>query len=345
MSDSQERFPPPDLLPQRAISDLSLRLSLLHHCVELLRELTGTTALDPPSAPLENPKEIEPPAPDLTPVASGPTPALSEYGDQLHEVRMEALEVFDSRRLDVHPYVVLWMDTVHVWGTPMLLCMGATEEGDRHLLNFVEAPARDLASVQQFLRMLVDRGLRTEPGLFCITSGDAQLSKQVVEVLHPVGLQYCQYRKRERVLSYLGDADVARIKGAMMRAYELPVYAEAHAALIQIHAELQHCNRSAAQWFKQDLDHTLTLHRTGRMQTLSRSLRSTRCVVRAAQQLNQRLHGVRRWLAPTSRRAQIALLCLELGLRMRRLGHARELPALRTALLAKSADTSGQELV
>jgi len=351
MSHFQERFRPDDLLQQTSVQDPSLRLSLLYHCVELLRELTGPMAQDPPSRQSEDSEEIEIPASvsDSKPivVASESTLALSEYGDEaaLHSARMEALEVFDTRPLDVHSYVVLWFDRFQVWGHPLLLCMGATEEGYRHILNFVEAPARDIASMQQLLGTLLDRGLRTEPGLFCITSGEAQLSRQVIASLQPVGMQYCQYRKRERVLSYLGDADFARIKGAMMRAYELPVYAEAHAALMQVHADLLHCNRSAAQWLQQDLEQTLTLHQTGRMDQLSRSLRSTRCIARAAQQLNQRLKGVRRWLPPISRRVQIALLCLEMELRMRRLAHACALPALRTACTVESADTSGRKHV
>ena len=351
MSHSQERFRPDDLLEQTSVQDPSLRLSLLHHCVELLRELTGPTAQDPPSRRSEDPEEIESAASDSdsnpVAVASESPLALSEYGDEaaLHTARLEALEVFDTRPLDVHSYAVLWFDRVQVWGHPLLLCLGATEEGDRHILNFVEAPARDIACMQQLLCPLLDRGLRTEPGLFCVTSGEPQLSKEVTERLRPVGMQYCQYRKRDRVLSYLGDRDFARIRGAMTRAYEIPVYAQAHAALLQVHADLLHCNRSAAQWLQQDLEPTLTLHRSGCMDRLSRSLRSTRCIARAAQQLNQRLKGVRRWLPPISRRAQIALLCLEMELRMRRLAHATALPALRSACIAESADTSGQKLV
>lgn len=251
MRHSQERLLPNDLLQQTSVLDPWLRLSLLHHCAELLRELTGPTAQDPPSRLPVDPEEIESPASDSDPkpvaVASESMLGLFEYGDEaaLHAVRMEALEVFDTRPLDVHSYVVFWFDRVQVWGHPLLLCMGATEEGYRHILNFVEAPARDIACVQQLLCTLLDRGLRTDPGLFCITSGEAQLSRQVTECLQPVGMQYCHYRKRERVLSYLGDRDLARIKGAMMRAYEIPVYGPAHAALMQVHADLLHCNRGA----------------------------------------------------------------------------------------------------
>jgi len=128
-----------------------------------------------------------------------------------------------------------------------------------------------------------------------------------------------------------------------MRAYTLPNYGEAHAALTQIHADLFHCNRSAAQCFEQDLVHTLTVVRTGHMDQLSRSLRSTRCLIRVGEYLNQRLKEMRCWLPPMRRRAQIALLCLENELHMRRLDHASALPALRTALQSKRSDPSGSE--
>jgi len=134
-----------------------------------------------------------------------------DYGDEasLDQARMEALEVFDSRRLDVHPYVVLWMDRLHVWGHPLLLCMGATEDGYRHLLNFEHA--LDMDAIQRFLGALMDRGLCTESGLLCIISGDSRLHQRITDLLDPIGIQHCQHHKREHVLSHLGETDRARI--------------------------------------------------------------------------------------------------------------------------------------
>jgi len=129
------------------------------------------------------------------------------------------------------------------------------------------------------------------------------------------------------------------MNGAMMRAYALPEYAPAHQALMKVHADLLHCNRSAAQWLAQDLDQTLTLHRTGSMEKFSRSLRNTRCIGLAAQKLNQRLKGMQRWLPPIARRAQIALLLLEMELSMRKLDHASQLPALSAVLSSAPKNT------
>ncbi len=346
MTHFDDQNSPHHLPEQFSVSDPSFRLSLLHQCVDLLRELTHPSPLDSPSPSTESlPEE-----PESSPGTSDPTnvlspSTLSPYGDEtsLDQARMEALEIFDSRRLDVHPYVVLWMDRLYVWGHPLLLCMGATEDGYRHLLHIEEAPALDMDAVQRFLGALVDRGLCTESGLLCVTCGDPRLRQRIIEWLHPMGIQYCQHHKRAHVLSHLGETDSVRIKGAMMRAYTLPNYGEAHAALMQIHTDLLHCNRSAAQCFKEDLEDTLTVVRTGYMDKLSRSLRSTRCLLRVAQHLNHQLKAIRCWLPPVRRRAQIALLCLENELHMRRLDHASALPDLRTALQSKKLEPCGSE--
>jgi len=112
MTHFDDQNSPHHLPEQFSVSDPSFRLSLLHQCVDLLRELTHPSPLDSPSPSTESlPEE-----PESSPGTSDPTnvlspSTLSPYGDEtsLDQARMEALEIFDSRRLDVHPYVVLWM--------------------------------------------------------------------------------------------------------------------------------------------------------------------------------------------------------------------------------------------
>ncbi len=130
------------------------------------------------------------------------------------------------------------------------------------------------------------------------------------------------------MLSFLEESDSDPIKGAMKQAYESPDHETALDAFMDIHADLLHRNRSAAHTLEQDLDKTLTLHRTGHMSRLSRSLRTTRCITRIGQKLNKRLKEIQGWLPPTDRRAQIALGLLEIELDMRTLDHASQLPAL-----------------
>ncbi len=54
---------------------------------------------------------------EATPLDSSQLPTvLAEYGDEanLHKVRMEAAEVFDTRLYDREEYVVLWIDAYQV---------------------------------------------------------------------------------------------------------------------------------------------------------------------------------------------------------------------------------------
>jgi len=119
-----------------------------------------------------------------------------------------------------------------------------------------------------------------------------------------------------------------RLKRAMIRAYDIPDYKQAQAAVLEIHADLLHCNRSAAHILEQDLEKTLTLHQTENISKLSRSLRSTRCLVGIEQKANRRVKEIQRWLKPTDRRAQIALALLEIEMGLRKLDHASTLPVL-----------------
>ncbi len=315
MFQSDEIFQPDPTLGDAGEIGPSLRLSLLRHLGELIRDLTCDTEVR-----LHGPAPVGPDAPEASLDEAEPAGAafeviaLSDYGDEaaLHAVRMEALQVFETRPLRQEAVVVVWVDAVHLWGRPLVLCTAATMEGYHRILGFAEASLQDLAAMQQLFQDLLDRGLCVKRGLLCVTPGTAALSPILTECLGPqVRLQYCQMHKRERVISYLSEADRLRIRGAITRAFALPEAAQAHTALMQIHAELKHSNRSAAQWLLQDLEQTLTVHRSGLAQKLSSSLRSTRCIVRVAQHLNQRLRGVRHWLPPDSRRAQIALLLLE----------------------------------
>ena len=330
------------LLKDAGASGSAVRVHLVRRFSELIQQLSSRLETD-----LQSSSSVaEAPAPELD-SDSGSSPqasslALSEYGDEasLHQTRMEALQIFDTRRLDEPTYVVLWMDTFLVWGRPLLLCMAVTAEGTRHILGFVEATVQDTVAVQNLLCGFLDRGLCVKEGVLCVVPGSSELSQLLSRLLSPhVRLQHCQLSKRTRVLSYLPDEDRIRIRGAFTRAYAHPEPEQARTALMQIHTELQHLNRSAATWMLHDLEQTLTLHQSGVYERLSSSLQSTRCIAWVGQYLSRRLRGVRHWLAPQTRRAQFALLCLEREAQMRRLAHASYLLPMRTALFADRNET------
>ncbi len=326
-------------------SDAQLRLTLLHHFSELIQQLTCPLVADPSQAQEDSASSVESEtavsdqAPSV--VAEEAPLVLSEYGDAFPTVRLEALQVFDTRRLDQEEYVVFWLDAFRFWGRPLLVCKAATLDGSRRILGFAECGLRDSLLLEQLFRDFLDRGLDLASGLLCITSEATHLSQVFpAPIASRIKWQQCQMHTREQVISYLSEADRVRVRGEITRAFALPDPALARAALLRIHSELQTLNRSAAQWLMHDLALALTLHHSGLYEQLSPSLRSTRCVVRAGQQLSRRLRGIRHWLPPASRRAQFALLFLEMETHLRRLAHASYLSPMRSALFSEREPAS-----
>ena len=326
-------------------SSLQLRYELLRHFSDLVQRLSRSLASEQATRPAE---ERAADTADQAPSTARPSISeqaielLSGYGDAaaLYQVRQEALEVFDTRSLSAEDYVALWIETFTVRGHKFVLCMAVTLQGHKHMLGLVEANLQDVNASRELLTRLTDRGLDSTQGLLGITAGTTALST-VLEAHFGDQLrhQYCQWHKRQRVISGLADDDQRRVRGALTRAWTCPDHDEAQAALMRIHDDLKTKNRTAAKWLLQHLDQSLTLQQTGLYDRLSPSLRSTRCVAHIADRLRGRLRHVHRWMSRQDRRSYLALLLLEMEARLRRLPHADQLAPMRSALFTP-ADAS-----
>jgi len=110
MDHSDERFSLHHLLQQASISDPSLSLHLVGHCVELLGDLTRNLLLDLPPSESDKSEDSEDDQPASTEGVDAlvqPLSVLPEYGDEapLAQARSEALEVFDSRLFEMYCYI------------------------------------------------------------------------------------------------------------------------------------------------------------------------------------------------------------------------------------------------
>ena len=343
MHQSENPLPLASLLGEAKELGPTLGWSLLRHLSEWMLDLShsvDTEAMEPvqASAPVDTacPPAVEGEAPQPAGVL-----ALPEYGDEaaLHEIRMEALHVFETRTFRHESMVALWLDVVPFWGHSLMVCMGVNREGYRRVLGFVEASLQELDVLRHLIEDMVDRGLCVEAGLLWIVPGPGEVSHLLAKWFGPqIRIQHCQVQKCRRVSSALAEPDQGEVYRALKRAFEIPEPKQAKAALMQIHADLLNRNRSAAQRLLKDLDLTLTVHQSGMLQQLSPGLRTTRCIARTAQYLNQRTRGIRHWLPPKTRRAQIALLLLETELHTRRLAYASVLPSMQEALFSNEEE-------
>ena len=94
---------------------------------------------------------------------------------------------------------------------------------------------------------MLERGLDVSQGVLVILDGGKGLRAAVRKAFRRRALvQRCQWHKRENVVSYLATTEQPLWRQRLQSAYHRPEYAEAAAALRQLHGELEERNQSAA---------------------------------------------------------------------------------------------------
>ncbi|QXD16667.1 transposase [Rhodocaloribacter litoris] len=203
----------------------------------------------------------------------------SSVSRAFQERSRRALEAFEQRSLAEEDFVALWIDGKHLAGVQLVICLGLTIDGRKLPLGFVETTTENTGAIKGLLQDLIGRGLDFGEGLLCVIDGSKGLYKAVREVFGTCAeVQRCQWHKRENVVSYLPRQDQASYRRKLQRAYQKVDYGEAKAALMEIHAELEQVNRSAARSLLEGLEETLTLHRLGLFEQLGKSLKTTNCI-------------------------------------------------------------------
>lgn len=253
----------------------------------------------------------------------------------------KVLEAFESRRIQ-DDYVGLWIDGKYLATQQIVICLGLTMDGRKVPLGFVETTTENSGAIKGLLRDLVERGLRFKQGLFCVIDGAKGLHKAIREVFGPYAfIQRCQWHKRENVTSYLSKSDAKTYRKKLQSAYSKPSYGEAKKQLLQIHAELQTLNRSAARSLQEGLEETLTLHRLGLFRELGRSLKTTNCIEGVNSRLTKYIGKVKNWMHSDQRHRWIAEALVAIERKddsvkpLRRIYNHAELQNLREAMLKR----------
>lgn len=208
------------------------------------------------------------------------------------------LKKFEARRFDAQTFAVLLLDGKHLAGTQMIIAMGITTEGEKVVLGFTESATESSAQVAALLQGLLRRGFTHTDTLLVQVDGSKGLRKGVEEVFGAAALlQRCQWHKRTNVVSYLKDKQEAlRIKRRLQAAWELPTYAEARAALVSVHGELQLSCPKAARSLEEGMEETLTLHPLGVAKPSVRAhLKTTNIIENLNSIIANRSRNVKRW--------------------------------------------------
>jgi transposase-like protein len=245
----------------------------------------------------------------------------------------KALKAFEQRPLAEEDFVALWIDGKYLAGVQMVICLGLTIDGRKLPLGFVETTTENSEAVKGLFQNLISRGFCFNKGLLCVVDGAKGLFKAVREVFGEYAeVQRCQWHKRENVVSYLPEKDQSTYRRRLQQAYQKSSYEEAKSSLMEILAELERVNRSAANSLMEGMEETLTLHRLGLFEQLGKSLKTTNCIENLNSQLGKYIRRVKRWMDSDQRQRWVAMAMLEIEAKMRRIDHPEHLALLREAL-------------
>lgn len=246
-----------------------------------------------------------------------------------------ALQQLQERALADHEWLVLVLDGKSFAEDQLVIALGVTATGEKHILGLVQTGTENKTVCAQFLRALGERGFPLDGPLLVLLDGAKGLRAAVREVFGAAAVvQRCQWHKRENVVRYLSKALQPTWRRKLQAAYAQPTYAAAHAALQRLHRELQLLNASAAASLAEGLDETLTLHRLGVFPQLGVSFKTTNLLESVMARVEARRRRVTRWRTSDQKQRWCAAALVSLEAQFRRVkGHAH-LPLLRRALHA-----------
>jgi len=277
---------------------------------------------------------------EAIPAAFGLSP--SSVSRRFIRASARKLQQLCERRLEPYDFVALFLDGKTFAEDEMLIALGITLSGEKVILGFIQTGTENERVCSDFLRSLIERGLRVDPGLLCILDGAKGLRAAIQRVFGSQALvQRCQWHKRENVVSYLPKSQQALWRRKLQKAYEKPTYTEAQAALHRCRQELRLLNSSAVASLDEGMEETLTLHRLGVFPQLGLSLKTTNCLESLMSQVGQRTGKVDRWRNSDQKQRWVASalpVCvprtgrLDIEPRLRRIKGYRHLPTLRAAL-------------
>jgi putative transposase len=240
------------------------------------------------------------------------------------------LREFLERDLSAYDFVSIILDGKSYAEHQIVVALGVTIEGEKILLGFVEAKTENYEICKDFLKRLINRGLRIDREILFVVDGAKGLRKGIREVFGEMAfIQRCQWHKRENVLRYLNRDQQDYFKRKLQAAYEQPTYEKAKSRLEAIRRELRPINECAVASLDEGLEETLTIHRLGMFPKVGISFKTTNCLENVNKQLGRHTDRVDRWRTSDQRRRWIASALIFIEPRLRHVKGKEFLQTLR----------------
>jgi putative transposase len=217
----------------------------------------------------------------------------------------------------------------------LVAALGIDGDGHKHPLGLVEGATENAAVVQALIDNLIERGLDPKICRLFIIDGAKALSKVIRRTFGAhTPIQRCQIHKARNVIERLPKPLHASVRRALRQAWELDDADKAERLLRNLARRLDREAPGVAASILEGLDEILTVNRLGVPAKLRRSLACTNSIENMMGTVRRVCRNVKRWRNAAMALRWTAAGMMEAAKGFRRLKAYKQLPILRTALVA-----------
>ena len=246
----------------------------------------------------------------------------------------DKLKELQERSLKDHDIVAIFIDAKRYADDGLMVALGVTIDGYKIVLGIEQIHSENARAIEQWLDLLIERGLKFEDGILFVIDGSKGIRKAIERKFSIYAMiQRCRWHKQENVVAYLDDSQKVIFRRRLQDAYSKTTYKEAKATLEALCNELEAVNISAANSLCEGLEETLTIHHLGLSPELAKSLSMTNCIESVMSQMGQYTDKVDRWHNSDQILRWTATALLDIEPRLNRIIGYRYLNILRTKLL------------
>lgn len=262
-------------------------------------------------------------------------------------VSSKKLKELMERRLEGYDFIGIVLDGKRFGEDGIIMAVGVTIRGEKVILGIIQSSTENHIVCKDFLKGLIERGLRYDRGLIVVIDGAKGMHKAIQEVFGIYGMvQRCQWHKRENVVSYLPKSIQDAYRAKLQLAYSKQSYEEAKAALRAIKAELRVINESAVGSLEEGLEETLTLHRLGLNKELGRSFKTTNMIESINALVGQKTDKVDYWKNSNQKHRWVGTSLYYIEKRLNKVNGHLYLKQLREALQREmNIEQNGKKMV
>jgi len=259
----------------------------------------------------------------------------------LSSEKLDAFMTADLSQLDL---LVIQIDGLHVSHDLVLVAaIGIDGEGGKHPLALVEGATENTATVQALLDNLIERGLDPAVARLFVVDGAKALSKAIRATFgRQVAIQRCQIHKARNIMDRLPKTLQASARRVLRQAWELDDADRAEKLIRNLARRLEQDRPGIAASILEGLDEMLTVVRLKLPMQLRRSLACTNIAENMMGTIRRVTHNVKRWRNASMALRWVAAGMIEAAKGFRKLKAHKQLPLLRTALIAHQAGNAAK---